>query len=309
MEIKNKNIFLNLNEGEEIVYVAEKIGKPLFIFCNLLPYLAVIFLFLFLILLFFSGIYKENVKSLIDFCFLFLVEIIMFFIVKKQLIDYFYTDMILTNQRILISKFNQLISIKNSQVKRIYGYRSAISIFLISKKSYRFYFFEDSLKDKFKEVYPDYDDSKAVEKERKQGYIILAILLLLLPFFMYAEYKLKPSNNQNKSYKSAKHQHNSKEPYFDIYMTHLQEKIKSNWNPPKGENSSNVVLLFKVSRNGNVLKTKIFKSSNDMAVDNSALEALKKSEPLDPLPKEFNGKDVDIQFNFDYNTAKNRPKS
>lgn len=34
------------------------------------------------------------------------------------------------------------------------------------------------IRNKFKEVCPNYDDSEAVEKERKQGNIILAILLL-----------------------------------------------------------------------------------------------------------------------------------
>lgn len=308
MEIKNKNIFLNLNEGEEIVYVAEKISKPLFAYCTLLPYLAVIFLFFFLIVLFFLGFYKESTINLIDFCFLFLVEIIMFFIAKKQIVDYFYTDIILTNQRILISKLNHLTSIENSQVKRIYGQNTIIRISLKSKKFFMFYFFNYSLRDKFKEAYPNYDDSIAVVKDKKQATIILFILLLLLPFFMYAEYKLKLNDNQNKSYKSAKHQHNSKEPYFDIYMTNLQDKIKSNWNPPKSKESKNVILLFKVDRNGNVLKTKILKSSNNTLIDTSAIEALKKSEPLEPLPKAFKGKDIDIQFNFDYNVLNRNHK-
>jgi TonB family protein len=66
--------------------------------------------------------------------------------------------------------------------------------------------------------------------------------------------------------------------------------------------------LFKVDRNGNVLKAKVLKakvlkSSNNKAVDNSALEALKKSEPL---PKEFKGQNFDIQFTFDYNIKKQK---
>lgn len=308
MKIKNKNIFLNLNEGEEIVYVAEKISKSLFSFCTTLPNLSVIFLYIFLTALFLMGFHKESITNLISFCFLLLIAITMFFIIKKQIIDYFYTDIILTNQRVIISKFNQLTSIKNSQIKRIYEYNTITRIFLNSKKFYMFYFFENSLRDKFKEIYPDYDDSKAVAKEQKQGYIILAILLLLLPFLTYAEYKLKLNHNQSKSHKSARHQNNTKEPYFDVYMTNLQDKIKNNWNPPKGGENSNVILLFKVDRSGNVLSTKILKSSNNFAIDNSALEALKKSKPLKPLPKEFKGKDVDIQFTFDYNALAHQDK-
>lgn len=312
MEIKNKNIFLNLNEGEEIVYVAEKDKVNFYWNFILITFVALpVMTFFDLISIFdfnlFGSIWMQVFMLIIlPFC---------YYATYKIISDYFFTEVILTNQRFIISRYNKIRSVSNEQVNRIigsYGYRGApisTTIKLKDKKSYRFLFIDKNIiRNKFKEIAPNYDDSKAVEKDKKQGYIILAILLLLLPFFMYAEYKLKLSDNQNKPYKSAKRQHNSKEPYFDTYMTNLQDKIKSNWNPPKGRESSNVVLLFKVDRSGNVLKTKIMKSSNNTAIDTSAIEALKKSEPFEPLPKEFKGKDVDVQFNFDYNTTKNRPK-
>lgn len=126
--------------------------------------------------------------------------------------------------------------------------------------------------------------------------IALVILFIILKFGL----------NQTDFHKIARHQHYSKEPYFGLYMANLQHKIKGNWNPPAGKESSNVVLLFKIDRDGNVLKAKILKSSNNMAIDTSALQALKKSEPLAPLPNEFKGKDVDIQFTFDYNVLSHK---
>lgn len=312
-EIKNENIFLNLNEGEEIVYVAEK-DKPNFWW----NFIFLMFIGLPLIGLSTFLLITDNIDGIPSWYkpFMALIFFSGLFVIYKIIIDYFYTELILTNQRFIISKFNKIKFINYEQVKRIigyYGYRGSgpisTTIKLTNKKNYMLFCIDKNIvRNKLKEIYPEYDDSKAVAKEQKQGYITLAILLLLLPFFVYAEYKLKLSDNQNKSYKSTKHQHNTKEPYFNAYMANLQNKIKSNWTPPKGGENSNVVLLFKVDRSGNVLSTKILKSSNNFAIDNSALEALKKSEPLKPLPKEFKGKDVDVQFNFDYNVLAHQDK-
>lgn len=314
IEIKNKNIFLNLNEDEEIVYVAEKASKFEFYFFSIPSILVIAFLLTFLSLFVILTLYKAYNQNYFYILFLVILLLFMVLMLYKEIVDYCFTDIVLTNQRLIISKLNKILSIPHNQIKYIQNAGtgrgpSATRINLINKKFHIFYFLNHlPLRNKFKEVCPDYDDSQVVEKERKQGTIILAILLLLLPFFMYAEYKLKLSDNQNKSYKSAKHQHNSKEPYFDTYMTNLQDKIKGNWNPPKAKDSNNVVLLFKVDRNGNVLKAKVLKSSNNTAVDKSALEALRKSEPLEPLPKEFKGKNVDVQFNFDYNVLSRKSK-
>lgn len=312
MEIKNRNIFLNLNEGEEIVYAAEKDKSNFwwnFIFLVIISLPIISFFTLLAIFELVSSINDGKIFS--PALFMFLIFPLFCFVSYKIVSDYFYTELILTNQRFIVSKFNKIWFINFVQIKRITGTYGAkggpiqLTIRFKNKKFCNFFFIDKNvIRTKFKEVYPDYDDSKAIAKEQKQGYIILAILLLLMPFLKYAEYKLKLNHNENKSYKSARHQHYAKEPYFDAYMTNLQNKIKSNWNPPKAEENSNVVLLFKVDRSGNVLSTKILKSSNNFAIDNSTLEALKKSEPLKPLPNEFKGKDIDVQFNFDYNVLK-----
>lgn len=319
MEIKNKNIFLNLNEGEEIVYVAEKDKYNFYwnlIFCVIIGFPLISFFTFLAILEYVSSINAGKLFS--PSLFMFLIFPLYCFITYKIISDYFCTELILTNQRFIISKFNKIKFINYEQVKCVtgtYGVRGGpiqAIIRLKNKKFCNFFFIDRNIiRNKFKEVYPSYDDSKAVAKEQKQGYIILVILLLLLPFFWYAEYKLKLSDNQNNPHKTAKRQHYSKTPYFDKYMANLQDEIKRNWSPPKGKESSNVILLFKVDRNGNVLKSRILKSSNNTAIDNSALGALKKSEPLEPLeplPNEFKGNDIDVQFNFDYNVLDNKPK-
>ena len=43
-------------------------------------------------------------------------------------------------------------------------------------------------------------------------------------------------------------------------------------------------------------------------MDEAALKALELTAPFEPLPKEFKGKSVDIQFTFDYNVLDKKLK-
>jgi len=92
-----------------------------------------------------------------------------------------------------------------------------------------------------------------------------------------------------------------KEPDFGPYMKELQRRIKMNWDPPKGNESKRVVLLFKISKDGRLLSIKVHKSSGLEAADTAAMNAVKLTAPFKPLPAEFKGQNVDIQFTFDYN--------
>lgn len=88
---------------------------------------------------------------------------------------------------------------------------------------------------------------------------------------------------------------------FTPYMQNLQKRIKSNWNSPKGKESKNVVLFFKINKDGSINNLKVQKSSGNQEVDNAALEAVNTSTPLDPLPEAYKGSSVPIEFKFDYN--------
>ncbi len=92
-----------------------------------------------------------------------------------------------------------------------------------------------------------------------------------------------------------------REPDFGPYMRDLQRRIKMNWDPPKGNESKRVVLLFKIAKDGRLLSCRVFKSSGLQSADNAALNAVKLTAPFRPLPADFRGSDIDIQFTFDYN--------
>lgn len=92
-----------------------------------------------------------------------------------------------------------------------------------------------------------------------------------------------------------------REPDFGPYMRDLQKRIKMNWDPPKGNESKRVVLLFKIAKDGRLLSCSVFKSSGLPGADKAAINAVQATAPFRPLPAEFKGSSIDIQFTFDYN--------
>jgi TonB family protein len=92
-----------------------------------------------------------------------------------------------------------------------------------------------------------------------------------------------------------------REPDFGPYMRDLQRRIKMNWDPPKGNESKRVVLLFKIAKDGRLLSCSVFKSSGLQNADKAAINAVHLAAPFRPLPPEFKGQSIDIQFTFDYN--------
>ena len=88
------------------------------------------------------------------------------------------------------------------------------------------------------------------------------------------------------------------EPDFNPYMWELQRRIKINWNPPKGKEKLKVVVMFKVEKNGKLDSINIFKSSGNANADRAAINAVKESAPFKPLPEDFKGQSVNIQFTF-----------
>jgi TonB family protein len=92
-----------------------------------------------------------------------------------------------------------------------------------------------------------------------------------------------------------------REPDWGPYMRELQRRIKRNWEPPRGDTSKRVVVMFKIARDGRLLARSIHTSSGVHEADEAALNAVELTAPFSPLPPEYRGRDIDIQFTFDYN--------
>ena len=106
------------------------------------------------------------------------------------------------------------------------------------------------------------------------------------------EYTNTPDNLDNSSTEGTD---------FKPYMQELQRRIKMNWDTPKYSESTHVVTLFKIAKDGSLMNVEIKQSSGYSDVDQAAINAIKLTAPFRPLPPDYNANHIDIQFNFDYN--------
>ena len=114
-----------------------------------------------------------------------------------------------------------------------------------------------------------------------------------------------PDTYKNDLYTMSMHfgkRFNTEEIDFSKYMQNLQKTIKNNWtvNRVQKEVSRNVVALIGIKKDGSLAyPPEIITSSGDEQYDDSCLKAIQTIEKFDPLPKEYNGEQIDIQFTFD----------
>ena len=125
------------------------------------------------------------------------------------------------------------------------------------------------------------------------------------PKFISTIFESDNSSNNIKSNTNSKAQvkKEATEVDFTKYMSEIQRKIRANWIPPiyNSNSSKKIVVIFKISKDGSLLSYKVTNSSGIQDLDNSAINAIKKSAPFNPLPKEYEEDYVDINFSFDYN--------
>ena len=87
------------------------------------------------------------------------------------------------------------------------------------------------------------------------------------------------------------------------YIATAKRLIQSNWSPPKGLENHKVIAVFTIMRNGSIQQAELTEPSNIAAVDKAALDALKASSPLPPLPA---GAPRSIQLRYKFEWKVNR---
>lgn len=92
---------------------------------------------------------------------------------------------------------------------------------------------------------------------------------------------------------------------FGPYMKRMQDKIKSYWVPPAMDLNAQIVVKYRILKNGSLDSYGISASSGSQELDNAAIEALKKAAPFEPLPEGFNKESILVQFTFDYQKPNN----
>lgn len=94
---------------------------------------------------------------------------------------------------------------------------------------------------------------------------------------------------------------------FRPYLTQVLAAVRRNWfavipeSARLGMTRGRTLLQFSVARNGSVPKLVIARSSGTPPLDRAAVAGVSASNPFPPLPAEYLGPDIRLQFTFLYN--------
>jgi TonB family protein len=94
---------------------------------------------------------------------------------------------------------------------------------------------------------------------------------------------------------------------FSYYLVSLQAKVASHWYPPGSVGAPGEVLRaivhFQVDEDGTIREATIETSSGFPYFDRCALEAILRSSPLAPLPREFEEDQLGVHFEFSHTVS------
>jgi protein TonB len=91
---------------------------------------------------------------------------------------------------------------------------------------------------------------------------------------------------------------------FSWYVDAVRNRVASNWLQstvdPSVRFAPRAVVTFDILRNGSVANVQVLQSSGNASVDSSAMRAIQGSSPMNPLPNEYSGSKVSVEFWFDF---------
>lgn len=91
---------------------------------------------------------------------------------------------------------------------------------------------------------------------------------------------------------------------FSDYMANVRSKLQKNWVTPDFMEEGHVRVLFKVDREGYVIAGDILESSGNPVYDESAVNAIHKSEPFGVFPPSSSRETITINYSFDTSFVK-----
>lgn len=145
-----------------------------------------------------------------------------------------------------------------------------------------------------------------MNKKKKNSIIAISIILFIILFALSSAFAAtKLINKKLPAKKTIEIQQTDDS--IQQYMNNMQHTVKANWNPKtNSENSTRVVLKYRIHKNGEISNIEVLKSSGDKKMDETAIEAVRKSSPLAELPEAIKENYVDVNFSFDYNIFRGR---
>jgi TonB family protein len=91
---------------------------------------------------------------------------------------------------------------------------------------------------------------------------------------------------------------------YPFYVEAVRNRVSSNWLQstidPSIRFAPRAVVTFQVLRDGRIVNIQLLKSSGNSSVDFSAIRAIQNSTPVTPLPSEYSGNSVSVEFWFDF---------
>ncbi|MGA8075299.1 MAG: TonB family protein [Candidatus Acidiferrales bacterium] len=91
---------------------------------------------------------------------------------------------------------------------------------------------------------------------------------------------------------------------YSWYVEAVQRRVSGNWLQatvdPGIHAAPRADITFQIMRDGTVANIQILQSSGNASVDTSAVRAIRASSPLQPLPGDYSGGYVSVDFYFDF---------
>lgn len=117
----------------------------------------------------------------------------------------------------------------------------------------------------------------------------------------FSPQKVKPPEKKDDDSANKLKQENLKKNWETKYIEAIKYEIKQNWQPPKAKETTNVITVFRISKDGKLISNKICQSSGSKKNDESALAAINGAAPFKAFPQESESDFIDIEFTFSYN--------
>lgn len=91
---------------------------------------------------------------------------------------------------------------------------------------------------------------------------------------------------------------------YSWYVRVIQQKVSENWMKyevdPKISSASRVYITFDVARDGHPANVQVEQSSGVPSLDISAVRALQRIDTFGPLPNDYPGNKISVEYWFDY---------
>lgn len=286
------DVELGLGDNEQILAIGDK-NQTLF-FCAM-AILTVIMLVSVSLVIFIPDTlsFASILKGLLLF------DIIFVFLITKFLYEsYQYNQIYITNKRIIITQKDRIEGIPFEEVQ--YFNSVDFDFSTLNLKSKRKFIFLctnlDDVKNEYVKLNPAYKQPFMTLRR-----IIILLLILTAVILFNIPHKYLNKIQQKLTPQSYKVEKSIEITDSQSYMEYLQRTLRLNWTPPKYEQDANVVVEFNIKPDGTIFDEKVVKTSGSRELDNSALFAIRKANPLRKLPNDLlNEKEVKINFTFDY---------